>query len=235
MSSPAEPKARGVQNVFAEPRSSAAASDPEVLSAALDGRLHAAEGRLTGGLSFAAVGQAFADWGIHLANAPFRRIELAKSAVEQWARFAAAAGGQPAIARLPADPRFRDPAWQQAPFNLLSQCFLLGEEWWAQATTGPSGVSRTNQRIVSFGMRQFVDVFSPSNIPWLNPEVIQATAKTGGKNFLLGAANLLADIRDLGGHPSAEFQIGQDLAATPGKVVFRNELIELIQVLTDNG
>jgi polyhydroxyalkanoate synthase subunit PhaC len=228
---PAGSKTGGPQKGFSEAHADAAVPDKDVLSAALDGRLHAAEGRLSGGLSLAAVGQAFLDWGIHLANAPFRRAELVKDVVRQWARFAAAVGGQPAIARLPTDPRFRDPAWQAPPFNLISECFLLGEEWWAQAATGPAGVSRANQRIVSFGIRQIVDVFSPSNIPWLNPEVIRATVSTGGKNFVAGAANLLADMRDIGGHlPVLEqFRIGKDLAATPGKVVFRNDLIELIQ------
>ena len=81
-------------------------------------------------------------------------------------------------------------------------------------------------------MRQMVDMFSPSNVPWLNPEVIRATVETGGANFAAGFENLLADLQQAtGGAPSGAeaFRIGKDLAATPGKVVFRNELIELIQ------
>jgi polyhydroxyalkanoate synthase len=198
----------------------------------LDARLHAVEGRMSGGLSLAAIGLAFLDWRIHLANAPFRQAELVQNPARQWARFAAAVSGQPAIARLPTDPRFDSPAWQQAPFNLISQGFPLGEEWWSQAATGPAGISRGNQRIVSFAIRQFVDVSSPSNVPWLNPEVIDATATTGGRNFLAGAVNFLADMPEtLGGHSATleGFRVGKDLAANPGKVIFRNELIELIQ------
>jgi polyhydroxyalkanoate synthase len=86
--------------------------------------------------------------------------------------------------------------------------------------------------MVTFQTRQFVDMFSPSNIPWLNPEVIAATLASGGTNFLKGAANLRADANVvLTGHhdgPDA-FVVGRDLAATPGKVVFHNQLIELIQ------
>jgi polyhydroxyalkanoate synthase len=200
--------------------------------AQLDGRLHAAQGRIFGGLSPAAIGLAFLDWGVHLANAPFGRVALAKEAMRQWTRLLAAVAGQPAIDQLPADPRFRDPAWGQDPFNLIAQSFLLAEAWWAQLAATPAGVSRTNQRIVSFGTRQIIDMFSPSNVPWLNPEVIHATVKTGGRNFVAGTGNLLADLRQVvSGRASAldDFRIGRDLAATPGKVVFRNALIELIQ------
>jgi polyhydroxyalkanoate synthase subunit PhaC len=198
----------------------------------LDGRLHAAEGRLSGGLSMAALGLAFLDWGVHLANAPFRRVALAKQAVNQLGRLAAAATGAPAIAPLPTDHRFRGPGWQQPPFNLMSQAFLLAEEWWAEAAAAAPGVDRANQRIVSFGVRQIVDMFSPSNVAWLNPEVIQAAVATGGGNFVLGAANFLTDLQETqSGQASGlyGFRIGHELAATPGKVVFRNELIELMQ------
>lgn len=198
----------------------------------LDARLHAAQGRLTGGLSPGGQFLAFMDWGMHLANAPFRRIDLFRSAVRQWSRLAAAAGGDTAIMPSPTDHRFADPAWRDPPFSLYAQAFLLAEEWWAQATDGPSGISRQNQRVVSFTARQLVDIFSPSNVPWLNPEVIGATIHTGGGNFLAGLLNLLSDLQEtLSGQasPRNRFRIGQDLAATPGRVVFRNDLIELIQ------
>jgi polyhydroxyalkanoate synthase len=201
-------------------------------AAALDSLLHAAAGRVSGGLPSLAQGLAFLDWGIHVANAPFRRIELAKSAFDQWARLAGVFNGQLAIAPPAGDHRFGDPAWQQAPFNVMSQAFLLAEEWWTHAAKGPPGISRGNQRIVSFGMRQLVDMFSPSNVPWFNPEVIGASMTTGGGNFAAGFANLLTDLQEtLSGCPCERdgTRVGQDLAATPGRVVFRNELIELIQ------
>jgi polyhydroxyalkanoate synthase len=202
-------------------------------AAVLDRLLHAMEARASGGLSSLGQGLAFLDWGVHLANAPYRRAALATSAVSQWTRLAEVAAGATAISSPLEDHRFGDPAWRQLPFNLLSQAFLLTEEWWAQAAGGgPAGISRENQRVVSFGMRQLVDMCSPSNIPWLNPEVIGATAATGGGNFVAGFENLLTDLEEtLSGRacgPDA-FRIGEDLAATPGKVVFRNELIELIQ------
>ena len=84
--------------------------------------------------------------------------------------------------------------------------------------------------MVAFCMRQWLDLMSPSNVPWLNPEVIQATRTSGGANLATGLRNLLRDQAAMhGGAVTNGFTVGKDLAATPGKVVFRNALIELIQ------
>ena len=203
----------------------------------LDGLLHAAQGRASGGLSPIAQGLALFDWGVHLANAPFRRLELAGDAARLAAQMAEAAHGATVIAPKPGDHRFQDPDWQKEPFHFWMQAFLLGEQWWAEATDGPAGVDEPDRRVVAFGVRQWVDMFSPSNAPWLNPEVLRAARETGGANFLRGAANALADARvALGaGREADAFQIGRDIAATPGSVVFRDELIELIQYAPMTG
>ncbi|MDR3511703.1 MAG: alpha/beta fold hydrolase [Caulobacteraceae bacterium] len=214
------------------PLDRATARPPEPVSERLDSLLHAAESRAVGGLSPVAMGLAFFDFGVHLANAPFRGAALAWGAVQQGMRLSAAAADGDAITAPPSDHRFGDPAWREPPFHQISQAFLLGEEWWANAASGLPGVSRENQRIVSFVTRQLVDMASPSNIPWLNPEVIRATLASGGANFAAGFENFLTDLQETAsGRPSGAdvFRIGQDLAATPGKVVFRNTLIELIQ------
>ncbi len=198
----------------------------------LDGLLHAAEGHLTGGLSLAVPWLAFLDWSVHLANTPFRRLELMRAAARQWRRLAEVASGEASVVPTPADHRFSDPAWSAPPFNVISQAFLLAEEWWASAASGPPGIQRGNQRVVSFTARQLIDIFSPSNVPWLNPEVIRATAETGGSNFVAGAVNLLTDFQEFLSGRACEREkcrIGHDLAATPGKIVSRNDLIELIQ------
>jgi polyhydroxyalkanoate synthase len=200
-------------------------------SHALDALVHAAEAQATFGLSPVALGLAYLDWATHLANAPFRRLELAQSAVRQVERFIEAAGGQTVIAPVRDDHRFQAAGWRAWPFNLIEQTFLLTEEWWADAASAPAGTTRIADRIVSFAARQWIDIFSPSNVPWLNPEVIGATVNTRGENLLHGTVNWLDDLREtLGRAPaSGGFVIGEDLAATPGKVVLRNELIELIQ------
>jgi len=198
---------------------------------ALDALVHAAEAHATYGLSPVALGLAFIDWATHLANAPFRRLGLAKLALLQPSRLFEAGWGRTAIAPAPGDHRFQSAGWQTQPFNLIHQAFLLGEEWWAAAGSAPQGTARADDRLVSFAARQWVDVFSPSNVPWLNPEVIDATVATSGENLRRGMMNWLEDIREaLGGTPPSNgFVIGENLAATPGKVIVRNELIELIQ------
>jgi polyhydroxyalkanoate synthase subunit PhaC len=197
---------------------------------ALDRWLHAAEGRATFGLSPAGPWLAFLDWATHLRNAPFYRAGLAELALTQWQRLGRAAFGEAAITPKPGDHRFSNPAWQALPFNLIAQAFLLSEQWWARAAEGPEGVSTGNRRIVSFATRQLVDIFSPSNLPWLNPEVIGATAATGGRNLAAGFDNLLKDTQELfSGRTAPGLVPGHDVATTPGKVVLRNGLIELIQ------
>ncbi|MDE2458989.1 MAG: polyhydroxyalkanoic acid synthase [Rhodospirillales bacterium] len=206
----------------------AGAADPYEL----DRLLHAQQARLTSGLSLSSCWLAWADWAIHLANAPARRADLGRKALEQWHRYLDAAAGAHVIDTTPQDHRFRSPLWQRPPYNLLYQGFLLAEEWWGQASDGGPAVGRHNQQIVSFAARQWLDVFSPSNIPWLNPEVIEETAATGGRNFQLGVQNFLNDLRETQNDIPSEtrhFKLGEGLAVTPGKVVLRNALIELIQ------
>lgn len=198
--------------------------------AELDQMLHAWQSRFTGGRSPSTLGLAFLDWAAHAANAPFQTANLFAAAAAQWGRLAQVAlDGQEAVERQEDDRRFANAAWRQQPFDLLTQAVLLGEEWWDAAVRSPGGVGRHNRRIVAFTVRQWLDLIAPSNVPWLNPEVIAATKATGGANLLAGIDNLLRDQDAQGEDAAARFQVGRDLAATPGKVVFRNALMELIQ------
>jgi polyhydroxyalkanoate synthase len=200
-------------------------------AAKLDRMLHVWQSRYTAGRSPSTVGLAFLDWAAHAANAPFQTADLGRTALAQWQRLAQAAmGGAPAIAPQPDDRRFAHPAWRQRPYDLLTQAVLLGEEWWDSVARSPGGIGRHNERIVAFTVRQWLDLISPSNVAWLNPEVIEATRTTGGANIASGARNFLRDHAAAhAGATSSGFKVGVDLAATPGKVVFRNTLIELIQ------
>ena len=133
----------------------------------------------------------------------------------------------------PATGRFSDPAWSQWPFNVLAQGLLSTEAWWAEATRNVPGLVRDREAEVAFMTRALIDIVSPSNIPWLNPVIIDKTAKEGGFNLIRGAANWLDDLdRMLAGKPPAgaeAFEVGRNVAVTPGKVVYRNDLMELIQ------
>ncbi|MCH2242903.1 MAG: alpha/beta fold hydrolase, partial [Aquabacterium sp.] len=184
------------------------------------------------------------DWWIHLAFAPGKQSELRHLAREQAVRLADALlapgegvePGAQAQAAAPAngrDGRFAAPAWQQWPWSLLRDGFLMTEAWWDAATTGVRGVTPHHEHVVSFAARQWLDAMCPANLPWLNPEVIEATRRENGANLMRGALNFSADwLRSLTQAPppgTEAFQVGRDVAVTPGQVVYRNDLIELIQ------
>lgn len=205
-----------------------------------DQPLHESIARLTGGLSPLALSQAYADWAQHLWLSPDKQTELVQKAAQKWQRLfaygarAAIDSACPAcIEPLPQDKRFADQTWQHWPFNGLYQSFLLAQQWWHNATIGVPGVSRHHEDIVSFAARQVLDVVSPANSPFTNPEIIEQTQRQGGTNFLRGALNFWEDWRRIiGGEKpvGAEgFEVGRTVAVTQGKVVFRNRLVELIQ------
>ncbi len=207
--------------------------EPEDRRTSPDAGFHALQAQLTGGLSTSAQCLAGLDWSLHMANAPLRRLDLAADAWTGAARFLhAAATGETVIEPGRTDYRFRDPAWRTPPFHALAQGFLLSEAWWAGAMTGLPGVGRGHERLVAFAARQVLDMMAPSNHPLTNPEILRETAASRGANFLRGWINLLTDLGEMtSGHAVGEGapQVGTDIAATPGRVVLRNDLIELIQ------
>ncbi|WP_181164503.1 PHA/PHB synthase family protein [Amaricoccus solimangrovi] len=202
-----------------------------------DRALNALAARMTLGLSPAALRAAWADWASHLAAAPGKQAELARKALSKTTRLRdyALPGGASdrCIAPLPQDRRFDAEGWSKPPFDLIHQAFLLQQQWWWNATTGVRGVTRQHEQVVAFAARQMLDVFSPANFVPTNPEVLERARETGGMNFVQGARNWLEDAgRALTGQavPRPEgFEVGRDVAASPGKVVYRNRLIELIQ------
>ncbi|HWA79318.1 MAG TPA: alpha/beta fold hydrolase [Acetobacteraceae bacterium] len=194
-----------------------------------DRMLHAAEARLTSGLSPVAIGGSFLDWAVHLTNQPARRLELMHHAWREWVELLSGEKSREVVPG-PADHRFTHPGWQQEPFRSFAQAFLRAERWWADASANTRGVDASAERIVTFMTRQVLDTASPSNLPWLNPEVIEATLRSQGRNFLNGLSNAVADASEtLSGRTSLPLAVGRDVAATPGRVVLRNTLMELIQ------
>ena len=201
-----------------------------------DRMLRAMQARTTQGISPAAIAHTWSDWGAQLAAAPGRQAALAGRAWQALARYAmwlpkAAADGPHAAPD--ADQRFTDPAWAAWPFNAIAEGYRLAESWWLESTRDVPGMTERHQSEVAFMMRQLADVAAPSNVPWLNPVIIRRTAQEAGFNLLRGAQNWLDDVdRQLAGKPPAgteAFRPGRDVAVTPGRVVYRNALIELIQ------
>ena len=137
------------------------------------------------------------------------------------------------ILPLEQDSRFRTEAWQKPPFNVIHQAFLLNQQWWHNVTTGIRGVTPEHERVATFAARQWLDMFSPSNFLMTNPELLEQTQAEGGMNLIRGAQNFIQDMQRqvAGKHPGKTegFEVGETLATAPGKVVYRNRLIELIQ------
>ena len=215
-----------------------------VLGEELDAAFHAALARWTRSLSLVSPGLAAADWALHLALSPGRRLALAELAQQQWmdlARYAqgsamaACSLGGPAQPPAPpvADRRFAAAEWQQWPFNVIHQGFLLHQHWWEAATRGVWGVERHHGDLVGFWARQALDMMSPGNWGLANPQVLRRTQDEGGANLLRGAQFLADDLQRLATQAPAAgteaFRVGEQLARTPGRVVLRNELMELIQ------
>ena len=194
----------------------------------------------TGGISPSALTLAFVDWWIHLAAAPGKRMELAWKAGRKTARFlthvvasSVSRDTPPCIEPLPGDDRFSGHAWREPPFCFLAQAFLLQQQWWHNVTHEVPGLAPHHEQVVSFAARQLLDVFSPSNNALMNPDIIAKTARTSGTNFIHGFENWLEDTTRAatGRAPvgTERWVVGRDVAVTQGKVVYRNELIELIQ------
>ena len=234
--SPAHPQA---EPAWGEPPSARSAA-----AHALDRSARAAAGHLTGGLSPISLTLAWADWALHLMASPGTAARLAADAqTGAWRALSAgpephSPGAEAPAAGLPsrataADPRFRDPAWSQWPFSTAARLQHAAEAWWDDALS-VHGMDRYRRDRVHFFARQYLDMLSPSNWPWSNPEVWQRTLQHSGRNLTHGAWHALDDWRRLHGleplHDKVPlFRPGLEVATTPGQVVWHNHLIELIQ------
>ena len=199
----------------------------------LDRRLHAAMAPLTGGLSPVSLSLALADWAWHLAMAPGRQMELAALAAQlanDTLRMQVDAGKSAGAADD--DPRFRDEAWAAWPFSQLRLGFHNAEAFWREAASVP-GMTAHHADLTQFFARQWLGMMTPANWLATNPVVLRDAVEFGGTHLLKGAQHWLADVS---GVPEPEdleianrFVAGRDVAVTPGKVVYRNRLVELIR------
>ncbi|MFT4011792.1 MAG: alpha/beta fold hydrolase [Paracoccus sp. (in: a-proteobacteria)] len=206
----------------------------------LDKMREALAGQVTGGVSPGSAALAFFDWGFHLASAPGKRAELLWKGMRKQGRFLSHLLASttlpdlpPVIQPLAGDDRFEHEGWRKPPFSWMAQSFLLAQQWTHNLTHDVPGVMKHHEQVVSFAMRQWLDMLSPANNPLTNPEIIARTWKTGGANLWQGWRNWVEDAtRQVTGCAPAgveNFVPGESVATTPGKVVCRNHLIELIQ------
>ncbi len=214
----------------------------------LDRAVRAMVARFTAGVSPQAAAAAWADWALHLARAPGRQIDLVEHDQTNALRLMFALSGAPGPDLAPdlapdragmgfepeaRDHRFDHRGWQLPPFAVLKQLFLATEDWWAFATREIRGMRGQDAQRVAFMARQMLDMASPSNSAWANPEIIERTLSSGGMNLQQGLRHFAEDVerRVTGrrGKPGGEYTVGRNLACTPGEVVFRNDIFELIR------
>jgi poly[(R)-3-hydroxyalkanoate] polymerase subunit PhaC len=190
-----------------------------------------------------AIGAAFLEMTARMMSDPARLVEAQTSLwndyMRLWQRTAERfLGGtaEPVIETPPEDRRFRDQAWSDNTlFDFIKQSYLMTASWLQGAVRNVEGLDEQTARKVDFYTRQFVDAMAPSNFVLTNPEVLRATIESRGENLVNGLKNLLDDLERGKGRlqismtdPTA-FKIGENVAASPGKVVYQNDLMQLIQ------
>jgi len=192
----------------------------------------------TGGLSPQAFGGAWLNVLTRLAVAPGRQAELARSALQKTlalAQFSGAAlqGEAPHAAGTPYANRFADPAWSKFPFNVLAESFISVSDWAREAVRNVPGADAAAENIVGFTVREGLELVAPDNYLPTNPQLIRQTVDENGRNLVRGVKHLAEDVtrtfKGLGPIGVENYQVGEHVAATPGKVILRTPLMELIQ------
>jgi polyhydroxyalkanoate synthase len=189
------------------------------------------------------VAAAFMEWGLKAAANP---VPLMEAQAALWrdgmALWQAALQGrlgkdaEPLVAPDKDDRRFKDAAWdEEAAFDLVKQSYLLAANWMQSTVRRVEGLDAQTAGKIDFYTRQLVDALSPSNFVLTNPKVLRATLESGGENLLRGLENLVGDLErgkgrlDIAMTDYQAFRLGENVAVTPGKVVFQNELMQLLQ------
>ena len=217
---------------------------PETDTTLIDRILHAGAARLTGGVSTIGLCLAWFDWINHLTISPGRQMELGRLALVEASRLFdavtadAARTGSPTVAD-PGDRRFTGPEWDKLPYSAFARGFLSIERFWDEAVR-VHGVSERHQALLAFLCRQMLDMAAPTNSVLTNPMILSKVKETGGVNLVYGGLNALDDALTLltgNGTPAdhAKLAIGKDVAMTPGTVVTRTDIAEIIQYTPTTG
>jgi polyhydroxyalkanoate synthase len=166
------------------------------------------------------------------------QAELWHNYMDLWERTARRMMGgkvEDMVTAAPGDKRFKDKDWQQNEiFDFIKQSYLLTANWLQSTVHHVEGLDPPTRRRIEFYTKQFADAIAPTNFVLTNPEVLRTTLQSNGENLIKGLDNLLHDIQRGGGDLSITqsadtFKLGENIATAPGKVIFRNELIELLQ------
>ena len=189
------------------------------------------------------IGAAFMELTTKMLESPDKLIDaqlgLWKDYMELWHSAALKmfnGTGGPGIQADPTDRRFKDDAWRDNQvFDFIKQSYLLTSRWMQSTVGSVEGLDTKTKRKVDFFTKQYVDALAPTNFAMTNPEVLRTVAETKGENLVKGLERLLADLEKGKGRlrvsmtDETAFQVGGNVAATPGKVVFQNRMFQLIQ------
>ncbi len=153
--------------------------------------------------------------------------------LELWASLAAPIAGSsatPVITPDPTDRRFRASEWREPYFSYLVQSYLLSAHWLKEVVDSAKLEPHAKKKL-SFFARQLTDAISPANFPWSNPEAVKLAAETQGESLARGLKNLAADLENglVSMTDESAFEVGRNLAITPGAVIYENEFFQLIQ------
>lgn len=200
------------------------AAPSESPTAKLDRSLHAFAASFTAGLEPVAMSLAGLDWAMHLASSPGRQMELGLEAMRQMQQW---------LQQLPPPS-----AAAQSAESWGEECEQMWQslQTWMQEATKVRGVSNHHQEMNRFFLRQAFDMWSPRNLPWCNPDIWQRALETGGASLWQGKQNWLQDVKKGAYDPQhSDWRPGSEVAVTPGVVVYRNHLIELIRYTPQTG
>jgi polyhydroxyalkanoate synthase len=189
------------------------------------------------------IGQAFLEMTAKMMTDPSKLVQAQMSLwhdyMTLWQRTTQRLLGQeadPMIAPAKDDKRFKDAAWDENTlFDYIKQSYLLTARWLQGTVKSVEGLDEKSAKKVDFYTRQFVDAMAPSNFVVTNPEVLRTTVESGGENLVKGLENMLKDLERGKGQLRISmtdydaFKVGKNIAVTPGKVIYQNDLIQVIQ------
>ncbi len=212
----------------------------------MSGLLERADGKLgpmSAASDLAEATKLFSEIAQHWALDPGKLLEAQSELARRFVELGSASlqrlmGGEapPVVEPEPGDNRFKDPDWSRNPyFDFWKQSYLITTRWLEDLLARTEGLDdRTRQR-AEFLLKQVASALSPSNFPLTNPEVLRETFASSGNNLVQGMANLLNDMEKSGDILSISqtdteaFEVGRNIATTPGKVIFQNDILQLIQ------
>lgn len=189
------------------------------------------------------IGGAFLSLAQQISTDPSKLMDaqtnLWKGYMDIWRNMALNANGEtsePVIEPVKGDKRFRSEEWHKNQiFDYIKQTYLVTSKWINDTVADVEGLDDQSRQKVDFYTKQFTDALSPTNFFWSNPDVLKYTVETKGENLVHGLENLLDDLKEGKGKlnprmvPKGAFEVGKNISITPGKVVFQNDLMQLLQ------